>query len=447
MIWGHRDAEPLAELSVSEYWDLRERTRAFSGVAAYADGSANLTGGGAPERLRTGYMTAGTTAVLGVRPGLGRGFTEEEDLPGGRAAALLSDGLWRRRFGADAGRSSAVLTLDDAPITVVGVMPPDFQLPSNYSGTPVDVWVPLQLDPATDRGVRGWHFLNVVGRLHPGVTLAAASRETSTLMRGMLAAHPTEYTPEFNGSAMSVSQEVVGDVRPAILVLLAAVALLLLTACANVAGLLLARSEARQREIALRIALGAGQGRLVRQLLTESLLLAAGGGVLGLAAAVWGVRGLVLAAPASVPRLEAVASTAGYSGSLSSSPLSPACCSGWRRRCTRCARASPARWPTAGAAARRAGPDSGFRRALVTGQVALALVLVTGAGLLVQSFVRLRQVDPGFVPRAAADRAAPAVAGEVPEQRRPARVLPRAARAARGDPGRALGRRRRGRYP
>jgi putative ABC transport system permease protein len=398
MIWGHRNQQPLAELSVPEYWDLRERTHTFSGVAAFADGNVNLTGTGTPERIRAGYFTANTTAVLGVAPAIGRGFTTEEDLPGGPPVVLLGDGLWRRRFGADPKVVGRVLTLDDTPTTVIGVMPPDFQLPTHYAGAPRELWAPMQLDPAINRGVRGWHFLEVIGRLRDGVALDAASAETSSLMRGMLAAYPMEYTPEFDGSATAMSQTVVGDVRPALLVLLGAVALLLLIACANVAGLLLARSEARQREIALRTALGAGQARLVRQLLTESLLLAATGGLFGLLLAVWGVQGLVLAAPPSVPRLDTVGidlRVLGYTLGITLLTgilfgLAPALHA--VRGDLTGALTDGGRAGTTGRGRQR------VRQALVTGQVAVALVLVTGAGLLVQSFVRLRQVDPGFVP-------------------------------------------------
>jgi putative ABC transport system permease protein len=190
MIWGHRNQQPLAELSVPEYWDLRERTHAFAGVAAFADGNINLTGTGTPERIRAGYFTANTTAVLGVAPAIGRGFTAEEDLPGGPPVVLLGDGLWGRRFGADPNVVGRVLTLDDTPTTVIGVMPPDFQLPTHYAGAPRELWAPMQLDPAIDRGVRGWHFLEVIGRLRDGVALDAASAETSGLMRGMPGARP-----------------------------------------------------------------------------------------------------------------------------------------------------------------------------------------------------------------------------------------------------------------
>jgi putative ABC transport system permease protein len=398
MIWGHRNQEPLAELSVPELLDLRDRSRAFTGIAAYADGSVNLTGTGAPARIHAGYVTADAPTLLGITPAIGRGFTAEEDLPGGPAAVLLSDGLWRRRFGADPGVIGRVLTLDDTPTTVVGVMPPGFQLPSHFVGPGRELWVPMQLDPATNRATRGWHFLQAFGRLRDGETLEAASAEMSSLMRGMLAAYPMEYTPEFDGSATDMSRTVVGDVRPALLVLLGAVALLLLIACANVAGLLLARSESRQREIALRTALGAGRSRLVRQLLTESLLLAAGGGLVGLLLAVWGVQGLLLAAPPSLPRLDAVGIdqrvlcyTLGITlltGILFG--LAPA---------LHTVRGDLAGALTDGGRAGTTGRRrQRIRQALVTGQVAVALVLVTGAGLLVQSFLRLRQVDPGFVP-------------------------------------------------
>jgi putative ABC transport system permease protein len=398
MIWGHRTQEPQADLSVAEYWDLTEQSRSFSQVAAYVDGTATLTGGGVPERLRAGYLTGGALSVLGVTPAVGRGFTAEEDLPNGPRAVLLSDALWRRRFGADPSIVGRVLTLDDAPTTVIGVMPAGFQLPSDYTGAGMELWSPLQLDPAANRSDRGWHFLQAIGRLRDGVTVEGASTEVSALMRGMLARYPTEYTPEFNGSATTVAQEVTGDVRPAILVLLGAVGLLLLIACANVAGLLLARAEARQREIALRTALGAGRRRLIRQLLTESLLLASAGAALGVILAAWGVQGLVLAAPASLPRLAEI----GIDGRVLVFTLVLTLLTGLLfglAPALHSVRPDLAQALTEGGRAGTAGGHRQLlRRVLVGGQVAIALVLLTGAGLLVQSFLRLRQVDPGFRP-------------------------------------------------
>ena len=398
MIWGHRTQEPLASLSVAEYWDLTEQGRSFAAVGAYVDGTATLTGGGVPERLRAGYMTGNTLAVLGVAPVLGRSFVPEEDRPNGPHAVLLSDALWRRRFGADPSIVGRVLMLDDAAATVIGVMPAGFQLPSDYAGAGMELWSPLQLDPAANRSERGWHFLQAVGRLRDGVTVERASTEVSALMRGMLARYPGEYTPEFNGSTTTVAQEVVGDVRPAILVLLGAVGLLLLIACANVAGLLLARAEARQREIALRTALGAGRRRLLRQLLTESLLLAAAGATLGVVLAAWGVQGLVMAAPASVPRLAEI----GLDGRVLLFTLALTVLTGLLFGLAPALHSVRPDLTQALTEGGRAGTAGGhrqlLRRVLVGGQVAIALVLVTGAGLLVQSFLRLRQVDPGFQP-------------------------------------------------
>lgn len=398
MIYGHWNLKDQAELSESEYWDMREQARSFSGIAAYADGSMNLTGSGEPERLLVGAMTASTLPLLGTPPAIGRAFTQDEDAPQQPVVVLLSDALWRRRFGADRQIVGRHISLDDAPATVIGVMPPDFQLPSHYTGRSMEAWVPMALDPAADRSQRGNHYLSTIGRLRDATSLDAANREVSTLMRRMKATWEDKYAAEFNGSAASVDEKVTGSVRPAMLVLLGAVALLLLIACANVAALLLARSEARSREIALRTALGAGRGRLVRQLLTESAVLAVAGGALGLLVSAWAVRALVLAAPPSIPRLDSVdldgrvlAFTAAVSlltGILFG--LAPAFHA--VRGDVSAALAEGGRGGTTGR------PRQRFRRALVIGQIAVALVLVTGSGLLVRSFVRLSQADPGFDP-------------------------------------------------
>ncbi len=398
MIYGHWNLKNQAELSESEYWDMREQARSFERIAAYADGSANLTGSGAPQRLLVGAFTADALPVLGVTPALGRGFTADEDRPGQPQVALLSDGLWRRRFGADPAIIGRKILLDDAPATVIGVMPAGFQLPSHYSGRAMEAWVPLGLDPATDRSERGFHYLQTIGRLRAGTSIELADREVSQLMRRMKETYPNKYAAEFDGSAGPVSDLVTGSVRPAMLVLLGAVGLLLLIACANVAALLMVRSEERAREVALRTALGAGQGRLLGQLLTESVTLALVGGVLALVLSAWGIRALVLVAPPSIPRLDAIqtdmsvlAFTAGISiltGLLFG--MAPALHS--LRGDLSAVLAEGGRGGTSGRSRQR------FRRALVVGQIALALVLLTGSGLLMRSFVRLTQVDPGFDP-------------------------------------------------
>lgn len=397
-VFGHWELKKQAELSEPEYWDMREQSRSFERLAAFVDGPANLTGSGTPERLLVGYMTAGALPLLGVMPAIGRTFTADEDLPGRPRVVMLSDGLWRRRFAGDPGVIGRQVMLDDAPVTVVGVMPAGFQLPSHYSGNGMQAWAPLALDPAADRGERGWHYLTVIGRLRGETTLAAADAETSALMTRMKETYQGEYAPEFGGSAAGVTQMVTGSVKPEMLVLLGAVALLLLIACANVAALLLARSESRSREIALRSALGADRGRLVRQLLTESAVLALAGGALGLVLAGWGLRALVLAAPPSIPRLDAVELDGRVLAFTTAISLLTGILFGLAPALHAVGGDVTGALADGGRGGTTGRPRQRFRRALVVGQIALALMLVTGSGLLVQSFMRLRHVDPGFDP-------------------------------------------------
>ena len=396
-IWVRWPGNPQGELSQPEYWDLREQNRSFSRLAAYANGSLTLTGSGEPERLRAGFMSGDALPLLGVAPARGRAFTAEDDRPGAPVVALLGDGVWRRRFGADPSVIGRKVILDDAPATIIGVMPPGFQLPNDYAGPGAEVWAPLQLDPAIDRSERGWHWVNVMARLRPGVDIASASLEVGALARRMHDTYPNEYKPTFGGFAVIAADDLVGEIRPAILVLLGAVALLLLIACANVAGLLLARAEARQREIAVRTALGAGAGRLVRQLLTESVLLALAGGILGALLADWGVRALVAAAPPTLPRLDAVHTD----GRVLGFTLLVSVATGLLFGLAPAIQASRPDLTVALAEGGRSGSSAGrqrFRRSLVVAQIALALTLVTSAGLLIRSFVRMRGVDPGFDP-------------------------------------------------
>jgi putative ABC transport system permease protein len=391
-------ANPRGPFSLPEYFDLREQTRALDRVGAYSNGTLTLTGAGEAERLRAGYVTADALPVLGVAPVLGRGFTAEEDAPGRPAVVVLGDGLWRRRFGGDPAIVGRTLTLDDIPTTVIGIMPPGFQLPSHYAVPGMELWTLLQLDPATNRSERGGHWLEVVGRLHPGLTVEAADREVAALVAGMVRQYPYEYRQDFGGFAVPAMEESVGRIRPVLVLLMGAVGLLLLIACANVASLLLARAEARQREIAVRAALGARSGRLVRQLLTESLVLAAVGGGAGVLLASWLVHALVAAAPPTLPRLESIGLdgwSVAFAAVLSLGTgllfgLAPA---------LHAAGPNLFLMLTDGGRAGTAGRQrQRLRRGLVVAQIGLALVLLVGAGLLIQSFARLRGVDPGFVP-------------------------------------------------
>ncbi len=398
MVHTRLEGTPGRELSEPEYWDLREQARSFTRLAAFSNGSLTLTGSGTPERLEAGFVTADAIPLLGVSPARGRAFAAEEDLLGRPPVVLLSDGLWRRRFGADPKIVGRTLILDDLPTTVLGVMPPGFQLPSHYAGLGMELWTLLQLDPAVDRSERGWHWLTAMGRLRPGLDAGGADREMAALMAGMLQRYPNEYDANFGGTASPAAEELVGDIRPVILVLMGAVGLLLLIACANVASLFLARAEARQREIAVRAALGARAGRIVRQLLTESTALATAGGLLGLLLAMWGIRALVAAAPPTLPRLEAIGMDGWVLAFTAAVTLSTGVLFGLAPA-LQAARPDLSGALTDGGRGGSAGfRRQRFRRGLVVSQIALALVLVAAAGLLMQSFARMRGVDPGFVP-------------------------------------------------
>jgi putative ABC transport system permease protein len=397
MIWNRWEGWPQTWVSEDELWDLRHMNRAFTGVAAFTDGGRNLTGGDTPERVRTGFAMADVFGVLGARPLLGRTYTADEDRPGGTRVAVIGEGLWRRRFAGDPSIIGRAIFLDDSSTTVIGVMPASFQLPLHFDGQPMDLWLPLRLDSTNTSG-RGSHYLNVVGRMRPGITATAADRDVAAVARRMKEQFPNNYSPGFGALAVGVEQQVLGDVRTALFIMLGAVGLVLLVACANVANLLLARAESRQREIAVRTALGAGRVRLVRQMLTESVVLFLAGGGLGIALAAVGLRVLVAAAPPDIPRVGQVgidATVLGFTVGLSLLTgivfgLVPAL------HAVRGALHTSLK-EGRGTSSDRASQRS--RSALVVAEVALALVLVVGAALLMKSFARLRGVDPGFDPK------------------------------------------------
>ncbi|MBA3318713.1 MAG: ABC transporter permease, partial [Gemmatimonadales bacterium] len=286
--------------SAPDYYDLAARARSFAALAAYAGMPMTLGRDGSdPAPVNATGVTWGFFRLLGMAPVLGRGFAESEDLPGGPRVAVLSDALWRGRFLADSAVLGRVLVLDDAAYTVIGVAPPRLGLP----GLTTDVWLPLQLGPTSTP--RSRHNVSVIGRLSPGVSLVAAGREARAIGLQL----ETEYPESNRGRGMSVegmTEVVVGGVRPALLLLLGAVTLLLLVACANVASLLLAQGWARAREFALRRTLGASTGRLARQFLIENLLITGAAGSLGVLLAIWGLEALIGLAPADLPRVDEV---------------------------------------------------------------------------------------------------------------------------------------------
>jgi putative ABC transport system permease protein len=387
-------------ISAPEYLELREWATSYEEVGAYVTTTENVAGGDEPLRATTAYLTASLFRALGVPAARGRAFTDEEDGPGADPVVVLSDALWRRAFGADPELLGETIEVDGERRTVVGVMPPGFDV----ADAGVEVWLPLALDPA-DPGGRGSHYLTLIGRLAPGVSEAAARHELAALIERWEREFPDSHRPNPEGHPFgleALKEDLIGEARPAMLLLFGAVGLVLLIACVNVANLLLARAEGRQREIAVRTALGAGRGRLARQFLTESLLLALTGGALGLGLAVAGVRALLAAFPGAVPRaaeigvdLRVLAFT--FAASIAAGLLfgvAPALAGplGGRGRA----------FATALKAGGRTSAGRGrllFRALLVGAEVAAATVAVLCAGLLMRSFGELLAVDPGFEPR------------------------------------------------
>jgi putative ABC transport system permease protein len=375
-------------VSGPDYFDYLEQQTAFEQMAAWTGASPTLTDGlSEPERVPMAMVTRTLFPTLGWQAELGRTFTPDEDTPGGRSVVVLSQGLWKRRFGSDTGVIGRSIELDGAQYAVVGVMPEGFQFLPN-----VGVWVPLQYDRNT--GQRGNHGLSVIARLRDGITLEAAREAMAGIMARLEEAYPEDNVGR--GATVDLLEfTITGAVRPALLLLMGAVALVLVIACANVANLLFTRGTTRQREVAVRAALGAGRSRLIGQLLTESLLLAVIGGVIGVFAAFGGVRLLRVLNPANLPRMNeitlsptvlafALALTAitgimfGVLPALqtSSTELNEALSEGGRS-----------------STAARAGKA---RSVLAVVQIAMAFLLVVGAGLLIKSMWNLTRVNAGF---------------------------------------------------
>jgi putative ABC transport system permease protein len=388
-------------LSNPEYLDYRDQCSSFEEVAAWTTTNANLTGGHEPERVSVGVLTASLFPVLGVEPVLGRPFSEEEDLPGKDQVAVLSYGLWQRRFGGDPAVIGNTIELDGRSRTVLGIMPARFKLPLDFGEDgPTDLWIPLAMDPGSvDRTERGSHYLYSAARLAPGASTEQATAELEALTTRFTeeGLYPVEM--RFETFALPVTEEIVGGVRPALLLLLGAVGFLLLIACANVANLLLTRAEARLREMAVRTAIGASRTRILRQLLTESIVLSFIGGAVGLAFAFAGSQTLLAWNPASIPRVTEVTLNLPVlflalllsllTGVLFG--LAPAFQVSKLELTTTLKEGGQA--TTAGSRRQL------FRRAVVVVELALAVVLLIGAGLMLRSFWNLLDIDTGFQSR------------------------------------------------
>jgi putative ABC transport system permease protein len=391
MVWMDNSRISLREdwHSYPDYADYRTGSTTFDDMAIFNGTSRTLTGAGEPERVRGAHSSANLFDILGVRPHRGRTYTTDEDQPGANNVVVLGHGLWQRRFGGSDAAVGTTVEMSGRPMRIIGVMPPGFAFPERQT----EFWVPTGPSEA-QRNNRGSLWLQVVGRMKAGVTVERAQADLARVNQDLLARFPGR--KGYGVYVAGYTDQLVGRVRPAILVLAGAVGFVMLIACANVANLLLARAASREREVALRAALGADRGRLIRQLLTESTLLGLAGGALGVGLAMVGLQALLAAAPADLPRLDAIvmdwrvlAFTAGLSlitGFVFG--LAPA----WQL-----SRTNPAQTLKEGGRGASHGGRS-IRRALIVAEVALAVVLLVGAGLMLRSFDQLLRTDLGFQP-------------------------------------------------
>jgi predicted permease len=386
------DGTAYSALSSPDFMSVREENQVFEGLEAYSTGTMTLLGAGEPREVRGARVSDGLFELLGLDLVLGRGFLREEHQPKRGAVAVLDHGFWLRMFGGDTGVLGRSISVSGKSCTIVGVLAPGARLTAE-----ADLYVPLQYDEAFSSATataRRAEYLAVIGRARPDTVaghIDADLRRIGTLLQR---AFP-ETNRDLTFNAIGLRQLVVGDVQTPLLVLMGAVGFVLLVACANVANLLLARSAARHAELAVRAALGAGRGRLLRQLLTESAVLGLAGGAIGLVVAYWGTRMLVAARPADIPRLDQIDVTAPVVFFTLGTSLATSVVFG----------VVPALLATGGRLTRalQEGGRSGtggaghrVRAALVVVEMALAVVLLTGAGLLIRSFIQLTRVEAGF---------------------------------------------------
>jgi predicted permease len=396
--------------STAQYFDIKTSHHGFEQIAIAIGGNYNLTGRGDPERVGAVRVSSNLLPMLGARPTMGRLLRPDEDLPGQSSTAVLTDGLWARRFGRDPHVVGTSIIINGQTYEIIGILPQNFSLPQEVlpllDGTQqADLFLPLPLAPGAASQVRDHEDYNIVGKLKPGVGLQQAQAEMDTITARLRHEFPENYPP--NGgltfSIVPLLEQVVGNVRRSLWVLLGSVGFVLLVACANVANLMLSRAVARQQEIAVRTALGASRWHIVRQLLTESLLLSLSGGGLGILLCLFTMQWIHLFGTKSIPRLQEV----GIDGRVLLFTLLLSVSSGIlfglvpALRIARLDLNSTLKDASRGSAGTSAvwGRGNNLRRMLVVAEVALSVILLIGAGLLIRSFVRLQDVSPGFNPR------------------------------------------------
>jgi putative ABC transport system permease protein len=380
------------------FLDWRQRSRGFEEMALIRSWSPTLVTAGEPERIAAMRVSSNFFRLLGVHPALGRDFLPEEDTPNRWRVVLLSDRLWRRRFAADPQVVGRVITMNDRAYTIAGVMPAAFEpLLSEHFYQRADMWGLIGYDATLPSACRGCQHLKAIGRLSPGVSLEQARADIDAVQAQVRAEHPTEYERAGTMALVPIEEELTGHLRPAMAVLMGAVAFVLLIACANVANLLLARLAQRERDLALRSALGASRTRLIRQLLVESVLIAVLGGLAGLLLGAWGMPLLTRLAPSATSRLAEARVDRQVLGFSLLVSLATAFLFGLLPA-LRASRVDLQALLNAASRKTAEGSASIARRALVAAEVALAVVLLMGAGLMLRSVSRLLAVDPGFDP-------------------------------------------------